>query len=519
MEIRILTQNDFWMDNALENFYKLLNDVKNTERHCLDVQYEVDGIYLNMKNEDALLHLLQKQIRAKHDRVIFQQIKDKKGLNRNIRLEYVLLPYGKQIAGRNVLVEQFYDSKETGRFLQYAINRKPGPRRCILCNRPFEKNVGKLKQGVYPLATKNRALSGIRKKSDYIDELCATCFVTGVLEWTDEGLPYRCGLAGHSILLFPQFSNFQDLVKFKELSRKMLEERNLTSNIRVKASGVSDSYTGGMHSTLLLFIEQLIINFLRQKDNETVLGTTLNRIICKDWISLKIPSGVVKDVKCSSIRIADSTLDIASSVTRFLQKQYSEIVSEAGIYSTIIAKLNFKPQPGRPISWDLLRELTFQLRESLAQSFLENDMHSFASVFLPRKGLNINLSEEAVIGVDVLLMEWQFKPIGLSGRDIESIKESAKVMAEVCSVNAGLLYQMDRARTAPDFIFTLKEVAKKLVVMADKMAEGTIKMRPKSLEDFFQLLATREDQWKLLRDTLVLYTSIACTNVKMSRGS
>lgn len=515
MGLQILTQNDFWMDNALENFYVLLKAIGPPH---LTIREETDGIFLDVEDEEAVLHSLRQQILGLRKEVIFQEIKDKKGLKRNIRLDYVLLPYGKQVAGRNVLVERFYDSKEMNRFLHAAITPRPGSRICVMCNRPFEKNVGGLKQGVYPLATKNPALSGVKRKSDYIEEVCPTCFVIGVLEWTDRGLPYRCSLEGHSIVLFPRFSSFRDLVRFKEMSRKILTERDLTSNIKTGVCKESDPYVGGSYSALLLFIEECMRSLRKEKTSRTVIERPFSRPICKDWICLKVPSGVVKNVKCSSIRIADSVVDIASSVTKLLQEGKREIVAEPGIYSGIIAKFNFRPEPRRPISWDRLQRLRFQLRESLARSFLENDLHSFSSTFLPQKGLYINISREVVKGVDILLTEWQLKPMNFSESTVGSIRKAADVMAEACVSNVGLLYQMDRAQTAPDFIFTLKEGAKKLVGIAEKVQEGTTRINPRSLEDFFQLLTAREEQWKLLRDALVLYTSIAYSYRKISGG-
>jgi hypothetical protein len=126
------------------------------------------------------------------------------------------------------------------------------------------------------------------------------------------------------------------------------------------------------------------------------------------------------------------------------------------------------------------------------------------------------IATDVLPGLETLLNEWQFKSIDLAEQDIESIKKSADALAEICNVNAGLLYQMDRAQTAQDFVFTLKEGAKKLVGIADEVAEGRIRAAPKSMEDFFQLLANKEDKWKLLRDILVLYTSTAYASKKMS---
>lgn len=504
------------MDNALENFYSLLEPIG---LRYIDTQVEPDGISINVRGKQAVVHALKQRIRSKRDTVIFRQIRDKKGLERNIRVDYVLLPYGKQVDGRNVVVERFYDEKEMNRYLRAAITHEGGSRTCVLCNKSFERNLDELKQGVYPLATKNRALSGIRRKSDYIGELCATCFVIGVLEWTDDGLPYRCGLGDHSIVLFPQFSSFKDLVQFKGVSRQILGVGDLTSNIKVSPLEVADSYTGGEHSSLLLFIEQLIKRLLKQKTGGTVLEEALKRTICKDWVCLKIPSGIVKDVKCSSIKIDDTVIDIASSVTKLLQEDKKEIVAEPGIYSDIIAKLDIRPEPGRPLSFDRLQELRFQSRELLAQSFLKGDLHSFVDPFLPRRGIYIKPTTELIGRVEILMAEWQFKPIGLSEHDIESIRKSADVLAEACTMNAGLLYQMDRAQTAQDFVFTLKEGAKKLVGIADEVAAGTIKVTPSSLGAFFQLLTARETQWKLLRDALVLYTAIAYSSKKSSRGA
>lgn len=499
------------MDNALENFYRLLGVVES--RH-LGVHVESNGLAIDIKDKGAVIHALQQQTAENHDRVIFQRIEDRRGLERNIRHKYILLPYGKQVAGRNVLVERFYNAREMNRFFRAAMIPKSGSKLCVLCNRPFERAVGKLKQGVYPLATKNRALSGIRRKSDYIEDLCPTCFVIGVLEWTDDGLPYRCGLEDHSIVLFPHFFDFRDLVKFKKHCRQILRERDLTSNIKLRASGGLDKYVGGKYSALLLFLEQLIVRLLSQRVPRSVLGDDPARIICKDWVCLKVPSGTVKDVRCSSVKIDRVLLDVASSVIRLLQERREQI--DTGVYSEIIAKIEIRPDAKRPIPWDQVRKLRLQFRELLAQSFLENDLRSFASAFLPRRGV-YKVTAEVLSGVDILLSEWQFKPIGLNERDIQCIRASANVLAEVCNVNAGLLYQMDRAQTAHDFIYTLKEGAKKLVGIADEM-KGQTTVSPSSLEDFFQLLASREEQWKLLRDALVLYTSIAYSSRKMSLG-
>lgn len=493
MDITIPIQHDPWMVNGIETLYRL---VENNEG-C-QAKINKDSLEIKIQDTETFLRHFADKIRSMQDLAIFCTKLDDKGQKRYIKKDYVLVQYGKA-EDRNVLKEKIFFQPEQ-RLDDIFSNLESGDRICVLCGRPFKKKVDKLKQAVYPFATKIRSLSGIRKMKSNYDNICPLCYLTGTVEWLDEGIVYRCfvGPAGrtHSVVLLP----FEmDLKRINEAKRHYLEKldginqhiSNVSRIVKTK-KGDKSMPTEGENTTALKFFEDFISQItgeikVKQIDFNRLLDA-VERTFCKQWSMLIIPSGKVKNVKYRSLILEDETIALFVELEK----------DGTGIYTDIVENLAVLGKEKR-VSFDD----TNDLRENAARFIIENNFRRFSRIFLPKKkGISFFGS---IDHLDRLICYWRLRKMGLE-QELENLKKAGKTLAQLVESHMSILYAMDKAKNKTEFFDAFKQASKRLIGLDAKKREGVY---PVPLEDVADLIIKSEkNQWKEIRDALIIYASV-----------
>lgn len=485
MEITLSAYNDIWMDNAVENFYRLIED----SGEEIDINLDKTKLTINTKNKKELENFLSDIIQNNRNNLIVMDKDKKTGEIKEIKKDFVLIQEGKKIGGIVAFKENIYTESEKSVNEILDLIEKDGKKTCVLCGKTFSKPFKKMQQAPYPFVTKIKSLSGIRTYKDgnfyafkeYHDSFCPTCYLIGILEWLDERIIYRTFPGDRTFLFLPYFDNFEDLIEFKEEYEPLLNKSERYSNIRVNIGENKTEGTPGKFSTLLCFYDK----FLFDIEDLNIMGG--------DWAIIEIPFGSVKNVKLKALNLADSTIG--------LMKEFVTD-NESRIYTDLIKEIYFfidNPK-GAPVDWDLTRKI----REKLSESFLMNDFRGFARMLLPRKGGKVGYSLETRENLENLIYVWRLKKMGISKEDLGSIKSVGNIIAKVSKNNLSILYKLDKTKKIEDFWSVLREVSRKLVGLDLEKA----KVRPTALDELIQLIKEDETQWKEIRDLLIVYASM-----------
>ncbi|NMC68262.1 MAG: hypothetical protein GYA61_08570 [Spirochaetales bacterium] len=485
MEIKIPIYNDVWMDNAVENLYRLIEDSEEE----IDLNLDESELIVNSKNKDELKRILSSIIQNSRNNLVIKHKDKKTGEIKEIKKDFVLIQEGKKIDGIVAFKENIYSDPENSADEILNLIEKDGKKTCVVCGKTFSKPYKKLQQATYPFVTKIKSFSGVRTYKDgdflafkdYHDNFCPKCYLLGILEWLDNRIIYRTFPGDKSFLFLPYFNNFEDLAEFKEEYGPLLNKSERYSNIRVNIDDDKTEGTPGKFSTLLCFYEKFLLDI----EYENVIGS--------DWAVMEVPFGSVKNIKFRTLNLTDSTLGV---MKEFIGE------NEIRIYTELIKEIYFfidNPK-GAPVDWDLTRKI----REKLSESFLMNDFRGFARMLLPRKGGKVGYSLETRENLENLIYVWRLKKMGISKEDLGSIKSVGNIIAKVSKNNLSLLYKLDKTRTIEDFWSVLREISRKLIGLDIKKA----KVRPMALDELIQLLKDNEKEWEEIRDLLVVYSSM-----------
>ncbi|BDZ66715.1 hypothetical protein [Methanobacterium ferruginis] len=490
MEITIPQYNDIWMDNAVENFYRLMEDSDEE----IDMNLEKTELTINAgKNE--LKHYLSDIIQNNRNNLIVIDKNKKTGEIKEIKKDFVLIQEGKKIDGIVAFKENIYTDSDKSVQEILDLMEKDGKKTCVLCGKTFSKPYKKMQQATYPFVTKIKSLSGIRTYKDgnfyafkeYHDNFCPTCYLIGIMEWLDDRIIYRTFPGDKTFLFLPYFDNFENLVEFKEEYEPLLNKSERYSNIRVNINEDKTEGTPGKFSTLLCFYDKFFFDI----EDANIIGN--------DWAILEVPFGSVKNIKLRILNLTDSTLGV---IKEFIAD------NESRIYTELIKEIYFfidNPK-GAPVDWDLTRKI----QEKLSESFLTDNFRSFARMLLPRKGGRVSYSKETREYLENLIYIWRLKQMGIPKEALNSIKEVGKIVAKVSENNVSLLYKLDKTRTPEDFLGVLREISRKLVGLDFKdLKKSGIQVT--TLDEIILLLKDHEKEWKEIRDLLIIYSSMYYT--------
>ncbi len=494
VEIRIY--NDFWLDNAIENFYRILLNVQENLED-LDVEILNNRLIFTFNNLESLKKFLISEIKYRYKNMICMEVDTGTGVSKEVKKDFVLLQEGTKKEGKVKLKEKVYNWNELPKMLDVVFKPKKGSNKiCIMCGKPHKKSF-ELKQAIYPLATKTKSLSGIRTLKtlpEYYKNVCPLCYLLGALEWTDDALVFRTLIdSGKSYLFIPVFESLEKLNNFKEnvLSSGILSKSSRYTNLLVKPKSDETENTPGEYTTLLAFYEKFI------RDASITLEET-----CKSWAVLHIPLGKVKNVKLETIRISEGILGVIKSLIEHNLMPYQML---KGIF------FKTKTTGGYQTDWNL----TNDLREELAKNFLFDNFRGFTKTLLPRKSGFVCFTSDARTVFEELIYVWRWERLGIPKEKLGIIKSVGNIIAKLSLENQSLLYKLDKTRNLEDFWSVLREISRK---MAGLDGEKLKEIKPTSIDELVMLVKENENVWKEIRDLLVVYSSMYLAIKKIGQG-
>lgn len=511
IKFKISSLNDVWMDNAAENFYRIIKEISDIEPEVVDATLSEEHIEFKIFDKRKFNVFVKNKIISKRDKYIFFEKEDPKTkLTRNIKKDYIVMQYGTKVGGRNVLKEKIYSDTEIESLLEEVIKdleSKKKKKSCVLCNREFSKSIGNLKQSIYPFSTKIKSLSGIRTEldsdhnirqlKDYFNNICPVCYLIGALEWSDGGIIYRCYLSnGKSIFLLPAYADLRKLHEVKSRYINKLPRGESRSNVSFKfkkRSGDEGSAVPVGNNTLLLgFLEKMIDECLVEEENRTSFFEVRRKYGLDSWVLIEVPSGTVKNIRQHHLRIKN---DILNLIGLMLEHEFK-------IYEQIIYRCSMKYMEDNSIFWDE----TEVLRENMAKCLIDDDYEGFASAIIPRKKAYVDIfldKEEREKFSKTFIYEWRWGKMGLTVEQLDTLGKAAKVVAKVAEGHIGDLYKLDKARNLTELLEGLQQIARRTVGL-DK--EDLLYLSFKEMEEFTNLLHVRERDFKDLKSTLIIYS-------------
>jgi len=480
------------MDNGVESIYRTL---KKERINGCSVRLKGDKLILGIEDKRIFLKNLNKTIKGRMETVAFFYKKDKDtGIKRNVKKKHILLQYGSAVKGKNVLKEKIYSDTEN-RLKEIFEEEIKGSKVCVLCDREYSKKVDNLKQAIYPIATKIKSLSGVREKREYYDNLCPLCYLVGSMEWLDEGLIYLNlpGKNEDSFVFLPKMRNLVSLNNFKTYfvdTSKIVDSRDSVSNLRPEKG-----FTEGEYTTLLYFYEKFFdrVWFMEKVDNYVVQE---KEEICSDWVYMKVPSGIVKNVKVSSLKVSDSILRSIYELTKI----------DKLVYSGFVNKLFFSPK--KKIRGKIINQINSKIRESVAEGILKDDFGRFTSTLLPRKGGNVVFTKEARDVMDNLIVSWRLDEMGLNETDLKDIKSVARIVGLVSLNHVSILYKLDKARNPTKFLDALRELSRRLIGLTNSERKKVYPPALTNLVDFVELNRGNRQRFEDIRNILIIYSCV-----------
>jgi hypothetical protein len=502
MQIVIERYNDFWLDNGLENLYRIL---KRLPEDVVKEELVATGLYFEILDRERFIPLLQEEILHLLENVIFVEKKNEEtGEIRNIKKDFILAQYGSKEDGRNVLKEKiFYPPEINQRLKEIFAEHKKKEKTCILCGQTFGKNVDNLKQLIYPPVTKIASLTGVRRQQENYKDICPICYLIGALEWTDRGMIYRTFNDGFSIVLFPLTANLIDLNRMKErYIETLLNNSDRYCNIKIRPESPEVEKTSGEFSTLLCFYEKFIFYAGIELDLESFLTHEL----CTEWCGLHIPLGKVWNIRVNRINLKSQILRVILNLAK----------DDVRLYQSCLKRIVFKKRSkqGLTTDWDITREVV----EELSRAFLEDNFPSFARKFLPQKQGFLQISKAVDDILESLIKEWRCSmalgKAAIVPEDLDTIRGAGNIVGKISQNHVNILFKLDRARTPLEFTDALREAARRMFALEEKEYERHT-FAPSKLEELISLFKQKESNWEEIRNLLIVYSCVALSKERM----
>ncbi|TZE81611.1 hypothetical protein [Calorimonas adulescens] len=487
MNIVISTRNDVWLNNALTNFYRMVNDIQKNYSSICTGRIFPDRVEIEVHDEDKFVELFMQKIFDDRDRYIFVE-REKNGVSSNTRKDYICLQYGSKVEGRNVLKESTYSPADSNTVIknfldQYrVINGKRKKERCILCGEEYVKprNSDGLKQAVYPLSTRNKAMSNIRTDfykengsmpREYFKNVCPTCYIMGVLEWCDPAHVFLTRFdKGSSYLLIPEVARLDELYDFKEFYSKTLYVDNLVSSLKIKVNRNGeerDEYAYGGYSLLLAFLEEAYSQYYMFEDRPDTL-------YFNDWLMMEIPSGNMRDVRPTEIDIDREILDVI----------YGCVDKNVYAFKGVIDNIRVIKGDG---SFDFSVEP--EVKEQMSYCFLRDDFDGFAHAVSPSGSSNVIFLGKDYNNLTNFIKLWRWEKLKLSDDDYKTTQQVAAIIARVAEQHSNLLFRLDRVRSISDLLDLLREVGRRFIFLEEKDRRY---LSPGALDRVVEILSKRE---------------------------
>jgi len=170
MALILSKRNDVWLDNGILQVYSMIKNIMFRYEDIVKCRLEADSLIVDIMDEDKFKELFTQQIFLQLDNILLK-VQDEKGIEKRVIKEHVLLQYGKKVDGQNTVGEKLFDIGQTSEIVKAFINQKCDSKKkqtCLLCGQEYDSSIinklkiNTIKQAVYPLSTKNSAISHIR---------------------------------------------------------------------------------------------------------------------------------------------------------------------------------------------------------------------------------------------------------------------------------------------------------------------------------------------------------------------
>jgi len=130
--------HDVWMDNALENFYRILKKIDNED---FNVSLSSDKLTFEFDNFEEFKNALIQQIKHKYKNMIVMGEDKKTGIAKEIKKDFILLQEGKKEGGTVKLKEEVFDWNKLPKILDEIKENKKGDKICIMCGGRYKKKL------------------------------------------------------------------------------------------------------------------------------------------------------------------------------------------------------------------------------------------------------------------------------------------------------------------------------------------------------------------------------------------
>lgn len=507
MELELLIKNNAWYDNGLLTFYFMVKAISN--RSDVETELTEGSIKVNIPNRKNFVEELDTEIRENRSNLVINEETDK-GAQKEVKKDFIIPQEDKKINGRVALKEILFQDNKRKEFLEKCFEildkNENGKRNCVVCGRNYSvrgseiRSKLKLKQTVYPFATKIKSLSGIRtyKNEKYLkfsktyhDNICPLCYITGVLNWLNPSIIYRTFIEtnkGYSFAFIPKSNNLEKLRNFQETYKNVLNNDERYCNVRIHPGEPETENTPGKFSTLLAFYDKFIEN-------------TDTFDIDFDWEVLRIPLGNVKNIKKFDISIERGLLEVLQEVIQENTETYEDFVKQVNFFKD------------NSVDWDI----TGEIREELAKSFLNDNFKKFAQSMIPRRGGHVGFTSEAEKALKKLLYYWRWEDMNVNEEEINAIEKVGNIVAKTMDKNPSFFYKIDKSKTEEELLDGLREVSRKLVNF-DKNDLKSNYISPQALDNLIKLLNKSERDWEEIKNLLVIYSSMQFAKDQFKKG-
>lgn len=509
MRYKLHIYNDPYLDNALQSFYRFLEDIRREQPSLFELALSPTELVLTINDRARFLDVLEEAIKdGKRNRLTFIR---KKGETTTEGWKHFLI-FRSQPPSNH---PETYREETLRPLLEAAFPQDEGvktSRTCFLCGERAPKV--ELTQGVYPFSTKASSLTTApflaeRSQKTY-HSICPLCYLVASLGWMDRAIPYRSrvNIAPRqtvSYLWLPYVSP-PSLQKLDELKRNLpssLDDRGELSNFPL--STPNDRFPPSRYSLLLACLEKV----LQDTAEREIRGTeAFIKAIPDEWWNLRIPEGRgMKNLTAVSFAIPLRIKGLLADLISSQLMPYRDIISQMGIISLDKERKDREEE----------RKRTDRLWEGLSYAFLEDNYQDFARFFQPSPRWVIILPGEAERRLYEFIRKWRCSDMfGESEFDI--LRKAGGTIALISDLRnkPSVLYNfLDRVRTPSDMLDALRELTH-LLVGVDFEEEESRYLSPDSLEQLVELVNQSDSRiFPDLKNTLGIFIGMEYAKRKL----
>jgi len=510
--------NDPWIDNGLELFGRLVEEIQGQHPQVVQVHWEPEGLEITIWDEKRFMDLLDDKLQQQIDSTVFYTA-EKKGEKRSVMKPFI--GFNQQPPAQ---YPPTFQASQRRQFLRTVFSAPPSPRQgepkgCVLCSEPIGSDSEKLTLSVYPFVTKIRSLSGIRSQwrgdglSGFVEYLsvCPRCYFLGSLVWADDKLLYLCDIGGTNgsaaiLLPAPIASSLIRLREVKNSYRPMHGERRTNVRFKRKPKGEGQpeeeqEVQDGPYSLLLAFLERAM-DEIAERGEVTDLFAEVQRRISEGWLIISIPQVRLKNITTHDLILDEPIL-----------KLLAQLVEQGNLpYAHCISEIRVTDEKGKR-----LQDLIPDLHEQMAKAILVDDFDLFAKTFVPkpRRQLRFPFAIESIVENLITLWRWS----NMDAQTLEIVKKAGRALARIAASKKQpvLLYALERVRSSSDLLEVLKEGVHRLIGLE---AEEMRYISLDALEQLTELLHQITDarQFADLKNTLIIFAGIAYAKDTMTES-